>query len=378
MSVTDAAPEIEAKQQSALRRLTRWMRRTTLLVLGPAVVAVGALYVYVTSGRFVTTENAYVKTELIIVTPEVSGVVSEVEIDENQRVSAGDILFRIAPERFIADRDRLKAELLAARQRVDGLKARHRARRAELVAAKQDADFFKDEMERAEALWANRNISETRVSAARREATQADRKVDIAEEEIAAVLAELNGDPTLPTARHPDVMRAQAELTRAELDLAATTLRAPSDAIAANLRLQPGEYVEEGDPVLSLVSTDGFWVEANLKETDLTHLREGHPASLSIDAYPDVTWRAHVASLSPATGAEYAVLPPQNASGNWVKVVQRIPVRLEITPQDGAPPLRAGMSVAVSIDTGYERPLPDVLNSARAWIAPPAPVADQQ
>lgn len=121
---------------------------------------------------------------------------------------------------------------------------------------------------------------------------------------------------------------------------------------------------------MSLVSSGGFWVEANLKETDLTHLREGHLATFVVDAYPDVSWSARVESLAPATGAEYALLPPQNASGNWVKVVQRVPVRLAIDPNPTAPPLRAGMSVQVDIDTRYERPLPEVLSSARAWIAP--------
>ncbi|MEM7177415.1 MAG: HlyD family efflux transporter periplasmic adaptor subunit, partial [Pseudomonadota bacterium] len=138
----------------------------------------------------------------------------------------------------------------------------------------------------------------------------------------------------------------------------------------ANVQLQVGEYVEEGDPVLSLVGSDAVWVVANLKETDLTHLALGQEARLTVDAYPDIEWRARVSSMSPATGAEYALLPPQNASGNWVKVVQRLPVRLDIESVPGAPPLRAGMSVSVRIDTGHVRPLPEILNSARAWIAP--------
>jgi membrane fusion protein (multidrug efflux system) len=162
-----------------------------------------------------------------------------------------------------------------------------------------------------------------------------------------------------------------AELRQAEIDLASTTVSAPSDAIAANVKLQPGEYVEEGDAVMSLVSTGGFWIEANVKETDLTHLAVGHEAELVVDAYPGVTWKGRVASLAPATGAEYALLPPQNASGNWVKVVQRVPVRVEIVAEEGAPELRAGMSVAVSIDTGFERPLPGLVATARAWILPP-------
>ena len=364
-----------APDQPRRRSVGGRFARAALLALGPVAIMIAGLYLYVTSGRYVTTENAYVKAELIVVTPEVSGFVAEVAVAENQRVAAGDILFRLDPKRFEVERDRRGAELDAARQSVEAAKARRRAKQAELVAAQADAAFLRDELRRAEALWENRTVSETNVMSARRLATQAARKVDIARGEVAEALAELGGDPGTPTDEHPTVTKALADLEKAELDLAATVLRAPSDAIAANVRLQPGEFLEDGDPVMSLVSTNGFWIEANLKETDLTHLREGHLAKLTVDAYPDIAWSAHVSSLAPATGAEYALLPPQNASGNWVKIVQRVPVRLEIAPQPDAPPLRAGMSVAVSIDTGYERPLPEVLSSARAWITPNRPAA---
>ncbi|MEM9141041.1 MAG: HlyD family efflux transporter periplasmic adaptor subunit, partial [Pseudomonadota bacterium] len=211
-------------------------------------------------------------------------------------------------------------------------------------------------------------ISEFRLIEVRREADQAARRIGVIREEIAEGLSELGGDPDMPENEHPAVLSAIAALDRAALDLASTEVRAPAAAIAANVRLQTGEFVEAGDPIMSLVGTDAVWIEANLKETDLTHLTVGQIATLEVDAYPGLEWQARVSSLSPATGAEYALLPPQNASGNWVKVVQRVPVRLEILPMDQAPQLRAGMSVAVSIDTKHERPLPDVLNTARAWI----------
>jgi len=229
------------------------------------------------------------------------------------------------------------------------------------------------ELRRFERLAANGTIADMRMADIRREAAAAETRLDVIREEIAEALAELGGDPDIAPEIHPDVLRARAEFDRAELDLQSTAVYAPTRAITANLKLQVGEYVEEGDPALSLVAADDFWIVANLKETDLTHLRAGQSVTLNVDAYPSVTWSGVVESLSPATGAEYALLPPQNASGNWVKVVQRVPVRLGIDPLPGAPALRAGMSVAVSIDTGHERPLPDVLSQARAWILPAEP-----
>ena len=351
-----------------MRGVIRWLLRTILLIAGPAAVAVGGLYFYVTSGRYVTTENAYVKADLIIVAPEISGRVTEVLVTDNQKVAPGDVLFRIDAKRFEVERDRRIAELAAARQRVASLKARYRTKKAEMEAAVADAAFERDEFERSERLRKSGTISQFRLLEVKRSADQAARRVDVLREEIVEALVELGGDPVMPKDRHPDVLRALADLRQAELDVEAANVRAPASAVAANVRLQVGEYVEDGDPVLSLVGTRTVWVIANLKETDLTHLREGQTAELQIDAYPDVIWQARVSSLSPATGAEYALLPAQNASGNWVKVVQRVPVRLDLDPLQNGPELRAGMSVAVSIDTQFERPLPEVLNKARAWI----------
>ena len=352
----------------AMRRLFRWLFRTALLIAGPVVLLVAGAYFYAISGRYVTTENAYVKSDLIIIAPEVSGRVTEVLIDDNQRVAPGDVLFRIESERFQIERTRRKAQLETARQNVLRLKARHKTREAELAAAIAEAEFELDELARTERLRKNGTISQFKYLEVQRTSDRAARRIAVLRQLIDESLVELGGDPDMNADEHPDVLQALAELRESEIDLASTTVRAPSHAITANVRLQPGEYVETGDPVLSLVGTDTAWVIANLKETDLTHLEIGQIAELHVDAYPDFTWRASIVSLSPATGSEYALLPPQNASGNWVKVVQRIPVRLEIQPQEGVPELRAGMSVAVSVDTGYERPLPDVLNKARAWI----------
>ncbi|MEM9061738.1 MAG: HlyD family secretion protein [Pseudomonadota bacterium] len=355
-----------------LARFLRRLFRVGLLILGPVAIAIAGAWFYMSSGRYVTTENAYVKSDLVFVTAEISGRVTEVAIADNQPVAPGDLLFRIDRGRKEVERAMKDAELSAARQRVSALKARYRTKLAEYDAAEADLDFLREELERSERLRKGGTISQIRLIEVRRQTVRAESSLSVLREEAEEVLAELNGQAELDIDTHPEVMRAKAELEEADLDLRLTEVRAPSGGVIANLQLQTGEYVSEGDPVMSLVADKGYWVEANLKETDLTHLRIGQRADLAVDAYPGVTWAAEVDTMSPATGAEYALLPPQNASGNWVKVVQRVPVRLRILPEAGAPPLRAGMSVAVSIDTGYERPLPDVVAKARAWILPEA------
>lgn len=354
---------------AAFRRSIMWLLRKVLLIAGPVVVMLAGLYFYLHTGRYVTTENAYVKADMIIVAPEVSGRVTDVLIADNKAVAPGDVLFRISPDRYQAEYARRAAQLASARKKVAKMKAQYRTRAVELEAARLEAEFERDELSRSERLRKNGTISEFRLLDVRRESDRAANRITVMNEQMAESLVDLGGDPDMPIDDHPDVMQALAELRQAELDLASTTVHAPSHGIAANVRLQPGEYVEAGDPVLSLVGANDVWIIANLKETDLTHLKIGQVAELGVDAYPGVTWRARLTSLSPATGAEYALLPPQNASGNWVKVVQRIPVRLDVEPLNSAPVLRAGMSVAVSIDTGYERPLPDVVGKARAVIS---------
>ncbi|MFN3260162.1 MAG: HlyD family secretion protein [Pikeienuella sp.] len=353
-------------------RLFAWLRRaltrTLLMVVGPVAIAVGGYQFWMASGRHVTTENAYVKADIIIVASEVSGLVVEVGVVNNQRFAKGEVLFRLDPTRFEIERDRRAADLAAARLRVEALKARHRMALAQLQAATRDGVFLHEDLDRTRALAQGGAVSNVRLRDAERALAQAESRSRLAVEEIGEALAELAGDPDGSVDAHPEVRRHLAALREAEHDLAAATVRAPADAFAANVRLQPGEYVEDGAAVMTLIDAERFWIEANLKETDLTHLREGQSAVFEVDAYPGLTWSATVASLAPATGAEFALLPPQNASGNWVKVVQRVPVTLEIEPAPDQPTLRAGMSVAVSIDTGWARPTPQLIDAATAWI----------
>jgi membrane fusion protein (multidrug efflux system) len=187
--------------------------------------------------------------------------------------------------------------------------------------------------------------------------TAAKQEVATRRQKIRTVLAMLGGDPARRFEEHPNFMMAETELSMAEMNLGYTEVRAPIDGIVTRLKLEPGEWVESGEPAFGLISVNRVWVEANLKETQLTHVRDNQDVTVELDAYPDQVWKAKVASISPATGAEFAVLPPQNASGNWVKVVQRLPVRIEIEQKKNQPPLRAGMTATVSIDTHHKREL---------------------
>jgi membrane fusion protein (multidrug efflux system) len=209
--------------------------------------------------------------------------------------------------------------------------------------------------QRQEELAAKGVASASKRDESQNDARAAVDRVATAREKLQRVLTALNGDPQLPADEHPMVREKSAARERAALDLVRTTIRAPVDGVVVNMRLQQGEQIKAATPLFALVVLSRPWVEANFKETELTHVRVGQKATVVLDGYPDTMWEALVESVSPATGAEFAILPPQNASGNWVKVVQRLPVKLRLLPHVGEPPLRAGMTATVRIDTERER-----------------------
>ena len=195
------------------------------------------------------------------------------------------------------------------------------------------------------------------------------------------VLAGLLGDPELPAERHPRYREAQAARDSAAVDLARTHIKAPTAGVVSNMKLQIGEHVEKGAAVFSLIHSGPVWIEANFKETQLTYMRPGQLAHVVADAYPDIEWEAQVSAIAPATGAEFAILPPQNATGNWVKVVQRISVLLQVKQPLGQQQLRAGMTVTVTVDTGHDRGLPRMVQALvdrgylPRFLQPPAALA---
>ncbi|MBI3199233.1 MAG: HlyD family secretion protein, partial [Rhodospirillales bacterium] len=256
--------------------------------------------------------------------------------------------------------DSAEAELDTARAHVETLRGTWREVVSELADAEARADYAQRQWQRQKELAAKGFLSASKRDESQNEAHTAADRVASVRAKLRRVLTALNGDPELPADDHPLVREKSAARERAALDLARTTVRAPVDGVVVNLRVQRGEQVKASTPLFAVVALSRPWIEANFKETELTHVRVGQRARIVLDTYPDATWEAVVDSVSPATGAEFAILPPQNASGNWVKVVQRLPVKLRLLPHQGEPPLRAGMTATVSIDTGRQRSLGDV------------------
>ena len=348
------------------RNAVRWI----LLVVVPLVAVVFGARMYAASGRFAETENAYVKAEIIAVSAEVGGRIVEVGVQDNQSVTAGALLFRIDPAPFEIAVARARAQMDVIRTDVQSLKAELRAAQREAEEAQEQIAFLTRQFERQERL---RETGMTRADAhdeARHNLELARRRLVSIRERATRVVANLAGDPNLPVERFPRYAEAKSALDAAQTDLDRTTVRAPSPGVVSNMRLQVGEHLEKGTPTFSLISGKPVWIEANYKETQLTHMRVGQRATVAVDAYPDVEWPAVVASIAPTTGAEFAVLPPQNASGNWVKVVQRVPVRIAVEQPEGQPKLRAGMTVTVAVDTERSNGLPRVVRRLieRGWL----------
>jgi membrane fusion protein (multidrug efflux system) len=341
-------------------RLRRLVLRLFLLVVVPLAAVLVSLHLYARGGRYVETENAYVKAHVVAITPEVAGRVVWVGIQDNEVVTAGESLFRIDPEPFRIALAEAEARLAITRTEIETLRANYREAVVAKSKAEDDVAFMKTQLQRQRRLRDKRMGSEERYDQARHDLAISERDLEAARERIRTVLLALGNDPDLSIADHARFLQAKAERDRAALALERTEVLAPAAGIVSNMKLQAGEYVEDGDPVFTLIQSDPVWVEANLKETQLTHVREGQRVSVEVDAYPGRVWQASVDTIAPATGAEFALLPPQNATGNWVKVVQRVPVQLAIERPADAPVLRAGMTATVSIDTGHVRELPAI------------------
>lgn len=352
--VEDPAPMVGAPaDQPPARR--RW--RTPLLLLAPVIAILAALYSYLSGGRFEETDNAYIQSGLTAVSANVSGPVIAVAVRNNQRVKAGDVLFRIDPAPYQAAVDEAAAQLASARTQVSALRANYREGEASLQAARDRLAYAEREAARQKSLLAEGISSQNQYDQAVLEAQTARQAIQTSVQQNAGVAANLTGDAAAPTASQPAVQRAQAALERARLNLGYTVVRAAQDGVVTKVnQLQVGSYVSAAKPVFTLAGTR-LWVEANFKENQLNHMRIGQPASFSVDAFPNLKLTGRVASFSPGTGNSFSLLPPENATGNWVKVVQRLPVELSIDRLPPGVPLHAGLSVEVSVDTGHRRHL---------------------
>lgn len=338
--------------------------RLVLLVVLPFLIVLIGGAVWLRGGRTVSTEDAYVKADIAQVAPEVSGRIVDVVVRDHEAVRKGAPLFRIDPVPFRLALDKAEAELDNARTTVETSRAQYFETQSELDELQSQADFLARQAARQQALATTGAASVTKLEEAQNAAAVARDRIGVVKRRLARMLAALVGNPNIATDDHPLVREKRAERDRAALDLQRTTVAAPVSGTAVNVKLQPGDQVRAMTPVFVVVAETAPWVEANMKETDLTYVKPGQKASVVLDVYPDITWAAEVESISPATGAEFAILPPQNASGNWVKVVQRLPVRLRLVPRAGEPPLRAGMTATVEIDIRRQRSLAGLLHGS--------------
>ncbi|NDW04197.1 HlyD family secretion protein [Jiella pacifica] len=349
-----AAPTPARKKRGGLRRL--------LIVSVPLVLAVAGAFYWVTGGRFVETDDAYVHQDRVTVMPQVSGQIAKVDVAENQAVGAGEVLFTIDDSAYRAAVEQEKANLESARLTVEKLKAAYQQAVVDAQTMGDSVATAKATFDRQQALVKHGVSSQSTFDDARLALQKAQGDQASAEQAVISAKAALAGDPKIPTDQHPTVMQALAALHSAQLDLDHTVVRASEPGVVSQTdRLQVGQYVTPSMSVMAIVEADESWVDANYKETDLTHMRPGQPVTLTFDAYPDVSLEGTVGSIGAGTGSEFALLPAQNATGNWVKVVQRIPVRIHIEKDAQLPPLRAGMSADVTVDTGEVRGFPDFM-----------------
>ncbi|SMQ23205.1 membrane fusion protein, multidrug efflux system [Pseudomonas helmanticensis] len=344
---TDAPPKKPLKQ-----------RLRPILMSGvPALFAIIGYSEYVANEPFVSTDNAYARVAKSSINARISGQVVEIAVDDNQRVHKGQLLFRLDPQPLQIAVDRAEAQLGNARLRIDGLKASYRQQQAELQSAKASADYDQKEFARKKALVATEFVSRALYERAETDLKVSRQRIASVEQQIASTVVALNGNPDIAIDRHPTVREAKAQLDEAQLYLSYATVTAPADGIVAKVDdLQVGNYLNNGGAAFALISDREIWVEANFRETQLTHMRPGQSATITLDTYPDRPLPAHVISMSPGAGADFALLPPENATGNWVKVVQRVPVRLELDETDPTLPLFSGTSATVKVDTGHRTP----------------------
>jgi len=343
-------PDSEATASGAGRNRLR----RKLLLIGPALIVLVSGYFYLAGGRYVSTDNAYLKASKVAISAEVEGPVSSVAVKENESVRKGDVLFKLDPRPFQIALSRAEAELTNMRAEVEGLITTYKEKQEELALVIDDRDYAEREYKRQVGLAKHNVSSQTRLEQAKHQLITAKQRVAVTRQALAQLQAKLGGDPTLAITEQPRVLQAKSNRDQAALDLEHATVRAPFDGVASNTP-EPGRFIKTGQAVMSLVSGSDVWIEANFKETELGNVRPGQPVEITIDTYAGKIWHGKVNSISQATGAEFSVLPAQNATGNWVKVVQRIPVRISVEREAGGLPLRAGVSTEVEVDTGKSR-----------------------
>jgi membrane fusion protein (multidrug efflux system) len=353
-------PPAETVHFARRRTLQYVLRRVLFLGVIPAAAVAAALWLYLGAGRFVSTENAYVKSHIVNVSPEVAGNIVRVAVEENERVEAGALLFTLDDVPYRLALDGATARLAEVETEIASDKREYQSALAEIALHESSVEYAQSQLARQQTL-VDRNLGRDEdLDTARYELVSAERRVTIAQQHAETLLAKLNGDPDVPPADHPAWRSARMQVEKAELDLARTSVHAPFAGTIAK-RPEPGAYAFPFMPVIAIVAEDDMWIEANFKETQMTHMLPGQSVDVTVDAYPGEHWEGRVESISRSTGAQFAMLPPQNATGNWVKIVQRVPIRVRVNEAHPTLVLRAGMSCEVTVDTGYQRHLRDLI-----------------
>jgi len=340
------------------RNRLRW----PLMLAGIVIAVLAALAYYLFSGRYMSTDDSSLRAAMTSISSNIPGRVVELDVHDNQRVHRGQVLFRLDDRPLHIALEEAQAKLATTKLQIHAAEASYRHELADLAAARDTVAYEKREYARQQRLVQSGISSRAQYEQAQHALQLSQSQLVSAQQQAGSYLALLGGNPNMKVADHPVVMQAQAALDRAKLQLSYSTIHAPEDGVVTKVeQLQIGDYINAATPVFSLISTSDVWIEANFKEDQLAHMRPGQSADVTIDAYPGRHFKARVASLSPGTGAQFSLLPPENATGNWVKVVQRVPVRLQLLPgPSDALPLDgslSGLSADVTVDTGYRRSL---------------------
>jgi membrane fusion protein (multidrug efflux system) len=359
----DAAERPSAPEGTSPPAPRHWLRRAMFLLL-PILLIAGGFW-YVTGGQVTSMDDAYVEADKVDVSTDVSGIVNQVDVAENQHVQAGQVLFVLDDLPFRLALRRAEAQVGITGDSLHALNANYRDMQAQIRQGQNDVQYFATEAGRQQDLLNAHVASQSAYDTAHRNLENAQQKLVSLNQQLAAIAANLHANPGGPVEEDPSYLNALALRDEAARQLAHTVVRAPFSGIVTNVpSIAPGKYLPASTTAFYLVHTDHVWVDANPKETELTYVRPGQPATVKVDAYPDAQWSGAVESVSPAAAEEFSLLPAQNTSGNWVKVVQRIPLRVRVNTGDSAlPPLRAGMSVEVKVITGHRRGFPHFLTA---------------
>jgi len=352
---TKIAAEPRRRLMAGLRRY----RRTLLLVVLPLVAALAGLTFYLNGGRYVTTDDAYVGAQKVLITPDISGKIIKIAVKEGQQVAAGDVMFQIDPVPFELAVAQARAKLADAKTSHDNLVANVRLYGDTVDLVTAGIAIKQRDVDRKTALAKNNFGSQLDLDNSATSLVTAQAQLQLVKQQQSTTLNQLLGNPELPLEQFPAYLQAKAALDDAQRNLDLTTVRAPMAGVATQVdQIQLGRFLAVGTPVFAVIDTSKPWVDANLKESDFTHVAVGQTVTIDVDAFPDHAFKGTIGSLSPGTGAQFSILPPQNATGNFVKVVQRVPVRIYFDSNDKfVQKLKAGMSAFTSIDTGHHRSL---------------------